>query len=110
MLLQKQAAIGTGGKNFCLTPRETQVTVFIVAGYMNRKIAQKLDVSEQAIKRHVANIFGKLGVSDRLELVLFALHHRLIDRGQTVSPSHRMPQKGKSTMPLPLWPEELASR
>ena len=111
MLLQRQAAGGTGGKDFCRTPRETQVTAFIVAGASDKEIVRKLDVSEQTVKNHVANIFGKLGVSDRLELVLFALHHRLIDRGQA---AHRTPPKGKSrVMPLktlPLWPEELASR
>jgi DNA-binding CsgD family transcriptional regulator len=74
---EKQAAVGAGGKDFCLTPREKQVIVFVVAGYTNKDIAHELGVSEQTIKHHVANIFDKLGVSNRLELSLFALHHRL---------------------------------
>jgi DNA-binding NarL/FixJ family response regulator len=75
----KQSAVGEGGKDFGLTPREKQVIVFVVAGYWKKDIAQKLGVSTQTIKRDVANIFNKLGVSNRLELLFFALHHRLID-------------------------------
>jgi DNA-binding NarL/FixJ family response regulator len=50
----------------------------VIAGYSKKEIAQKLGVSTQAIKHDVANLFDKLGGSNRLELVLFALHHRLI--------------------------------
>jgi DNA-binding NarL/FixJ family response regulator len=76
---EKQAAVGAGGKDFGLTPREKQVIVLVVAGYTNKDIAHKLGVSEQAIKHHVANIFDKLGVLNRLELSLLALYHRVID-------------------------------
>jgi two-component system, NarL family, nitrate/nitrite response regulator NarL len=37
-------------------------------------------ISEQTVKNHLHNIFDKLGVSDRLELALYAIHHRLIDQ------------------------------
>jgi DNA-binding NarL/FixJ family response regulator len=80
---EKQSAVGAGGKDFGLTPREKQVVVLVVAGYTKKDIAQKLDVSTQTIKYHVANIFDKLAVSDRLQLLLFTLHHRLIDDVQT---------------------------
>jgi DNA-binding NarL/FixJ family response regulator len=69
-------------KNFGLTPREMEVVGTITAGLTNREIAQKLSVSEDTVKRHITNIFDKLGVSSRLELVLFAINHRLVPTQQ----------------------------
>jgi two-component system nitrate/nitrite response regulator NarL len=66
--------------DFGLTPREREVVGLIVAGYTNKDLAQKLSISEQTVKHHLTNIFDKLGVSNRLELVLFAIDHQLIDR------------------------------
>ncbi len=95
MTHEKQSAVGAGGKDFGLTPRERQVVVFVVAGYTKKDIAQKLGVSTQTVKQYVANIFDKLAVSNRLQLLLFALHHRLIDDVQTSPQSHRTPQKAR---------------
>lgn len=67
-------------KNFGITPREMEVVTAIVAGYSNREIAHKLTLSEQTIKHHITNIFDKLGVSNRMELTLFAVSHHLIDQ------------------------------
>jgi DNA-binding NarL/FixJ family response regulator len=64
--------------NFGLTPRELEVVAVIVGGYSNRDIAVKLSISEKTVKHHLTNIFEKLGVSNRLELALFALHHSLV--------------------------------
>src|SRR2546425_3526081 len=64
-------------KNFGLTPRELEVVAVIVGGYSNSDIAVKLSISEKTVKHHLTNIFEKLGVSNRLELALFALHHNL---------------------------------
>jgi len=75
----------TGGsedllQRFGLTPRELEIVSTIVAGYTNKDIAQKFSISEQTVKNHLHNIFDKLGVSDRLELALYALHHRIIEQ------------------------------
>lgn len=67
-------------KNFGLTAREMEVVTAIVAGYSNREIAHKLTLSEQTVKHHITNIFDKLGVSNRMELTLFAVSHHLIDQ------------------------------
>ena len=93
MSTEKQVAVGAGGKEFCLSRREKQVIVLVVAGYTDKNIAHELGVGEQTIKHHVASISGKLGVSNRLELVLFALHHRLIDCVQAVPEYHRTPHE-----------------
>jgi DNA-binding NarL/FixJ family response regulator len=60
-----------------LTRRELQVVEAIVGGASNRDISTQLGMSEQTVKNHLSSIFDKLGVSNRLELALYAVHHRL---------------------------------
>ena len=69
----------SGKKRFGLTPRELEVVSAIVAGYTNKDISEKFHISEQTVKHHLTNIFDKLGVSNRLELALFAVNHRLAE-------------------------------
>lgn len=64
-------------RNFGLTPREIEVIATIVAGYSNLDIAEKFSLSEHTVKHHIGHIFDKLGVSNRLELALFAVNHQL---------------------------------
>lgn len=61
-----------------LSSREMEVIVLIVAGYTNKDLARKLGISENTAKHHLTNIFDKLGVSNRLELVLYAVDHELV--------------------------------
>ena len=70
---------------FGLTKRELDVVGAIVAGLSNRDIARKFAISEDTVKHHLTNIFDKTGASTRLELALFAVHHKLV--GPEV-PSH----------------------
>ncbi|MGO9272024.1 MAG: response regulator transcription factor [Terriglobia bacterium] len=58
----------------------------LVEGRTGRRIADDLGISGETVKRHLANIFDKLGVSSRLEVALFAVHHQLIDRPYTGRP------------------------
>jgi DNA-binding NarL/FixJ family response regulator len=67
-----------GKKNFGLTARELDVVEAIVSGFTNKEIAGKYSISEQTVKHHLRNIFDKVGVSNRLELALFAINHQLI--------------------------------
>ncbi len=60
-----------------LTAREIEIVNLITQGCMNRDIAQSLSISEQTVKRHLTNIFNKAGMSNRLELALFAIEHGL---------------------------------
>jgi DNA-binding NarL/FixJ family response regulator len=64
-------------KRFGLTPRELEIIGAILGGYSNHDIAATFSISEKTVKHHLTNIFDKLGVSNRLELALFALHHNL---------------------------------
>ena len=63
-----------------LSEREKEIVQLVAQGFRNREIGEKLFISEQTVKNHLHNIFDKLGVSDRLELALYAIHHRLIDQ------------------------------
>ena len=62
-----------------LTPREREIVELLVQGETNKRIAKRLSVTQDTVKHHITSIFDKTGVSNRLELVLFALHHRLVD-------------------------------
>ena len=63
---------------FGLTSREMEIIATVVAGYSNAEIAKKYGISVQTVKHHVSRIFDRVGVSDRLELALFAINHRLV--------------------------------
>jgi two-component system nitrate/nitrite response regulator NarL len=73
-------------KRFGLTRRELEVVGAVVSGYSNREIAAKFSLSEDTVKHHLSKIFDKVGASNRLELALFSVHHRLLE-GQDVLPS-----------------------
>jgi DNA-binding NarL/FixJ family response regulator len=64
---------------FGLTPRELDIVRMIVGGYTNKEIAESLSIGENTVKSHLTHIFNKLGASSRIELALFAAHHRLLD-------------------------------
>ena len=59
-----------------LTPREEQVVAQVAAGLPNRSIARHLSVAESTVKKSLLRIFDKLGISNRVELVLYALTRR----------------------------------
>ena len=61
-----------------LTPKEMRIVALIVQGCKNRDIAQRLKTTEQVIKNYLRSIYDKTGVSDRLELALFTIHHRVL--------------------------------
>jgi two-component system nitrate/nitrite response regulator NarL len=65
-------------KTFGLTGRELEVVTLITEGSTNKHIAVSFGISEETVKRHLTNIFNKLGVGNRLELALFALNHNLL--------------------------------
>jgi two-component system, NarL family, nitrate/nitrite response regulator NarL len=60
-----------------LSTREREIVQLVAQGYKNKEMAEKMFISEQTVKNHLHNIFDKLGVSDRLELALYAIHKGL---------------------------------
>jgi two-component system nitrate/nitrite response regulator NarL len=65
-------------RRFNLTPRELEIIRAVVDGQGNKEIASRLGVAEPTVKHHLTSIFDKVGVSNRLELALFALHHNVV--------------------------------
>lgn len=61
-----------------LTPKEMKIVALIVQGCKNKEIAMRLGTTEQVIKNYLRSIYDKTGVSDRLELALFTIHHRIL--------------------------------
>ena len=61
-----------------LTQKELKIVALIVQGYKNKDIASELGTTEQVIKNYLRNVYDKIGVSDRLELALFTIHHRIL--------------------------------
>lgn len=78
MKAMSRPAPAAPGEKALLTPREGEIVLLVTQGYRNKEIADKLSISEQTVKNHLQNIYDKLGVSDRLELALYALHHKLV--------------------------------
>jgi DNA-binding NarL/FixJ family response regulator len=62
---------------FGLTPRGLQITALIAEGLTNKDIAAEFKISEETVKHHLKQIFDKTGVSNRLELAIFAMNHGL---------------------------------
>jgi two-component system, NarL family, nitrate/nitrite response regulator NarL len=77
---KKSSEAGQRREKPLLSDREKEIVQLVAQGFRNREIGEKLFISEQTVKNHLHNIFDKLGVSDRLELALYAIHHRLIDQ------------------------------
>ena len=59
-----------------LTRREEEVVHLVADGLKNREIAQQLKVKEHSIRNYIYRIFEKLGVSSRVELILYVFSHR----------------------------------
>jgi DNA-binding NarL/FixJ family response regulator len=66
-----------------LTSKEMKIVALILQGCKNREIGLRLGTTEQVIKNYMRSIFDKTGVSDRLELALFTIHHRTLAEAAT---------------------------
>lgn len=62
-----------------LTARQREVLALVATGGSNREVAQKLRLSEDTVKHHITKILDKTGMSSRVELVVFAIEHKLLE-------------------------------
>lgn len=78
-----------------LTAKELRIVALIVQGYKNKEIATQLGTTEQVIKNYLRNVYDKIGVSDRLELALFTIHHRILaEAAAATAAAHGTPPPG----------------
>jgi len=64
-----------------LTPRELEVVVQVARGLSDSQIAEALVIDEATVKTHVANILAKLGLQDRVQIVVFAYEEGVVEAG-----------------------------
>ena len=75
-LMQAPARAATNGKaTTILSKREEEIARLVAIGLSNREISDKLGLSQHTVKNNLYRVFEKLGISTRLELVLYVLHH-----------------------------------
>jgi len=82
-LVEELSHLGTDPGGFSgrdengLTERELEIVRLVASGYKNKEVGHQLTISERTVKTHLTNIFQKLGVRDRVGLVMYALKHGL---------------------------------
>lgn len=74
-----------------LSPKELSIIGCVTQGMRNKEIAYKIGTTEQVVKNYLRKIYDKLGVSDRLELALYCLHHQLLKQPPVNAVSGRSP-------------------
>jgi DNA-binding NarL/FixJ family response regulator len=75
----ERAQRGEGGLEDPLTPRETEIVKLIAEGHTSRQIAELLNIAENTVDRHRANVLEKLGLRDRVALTLYAVRRGLVE-------------------------------
>ncbi|HVP65432.1 MAG TPA: response regulator transcription factor [candidate division Zixibacteria bacterium] len=84
-----------------LTPKELKIVALIVQGFKNKEIAVQLGTTEQVVKNYLRNVYDKIGVSDRLELALFTIHHRILAEAAAATAAAMQPREnGDATKPV----------
>lgn len=68
-----------------LSPKELAIIGCITRGMRNKEIAYQIGTTEQVIKNYLRKIYDKLGVSDRLELALYCMHHETLKKGNPMN-------------------------
>ena len=75
--LSRSMGTAPSSRSYGLTAREIEVIALVTEGCSNKEVAFRLNITEDTVKRHLTNIFDKVGMSTRLELALFALKNNL---------------------------------
>jgi DNA-binding CsgD family transcriptional regulator len=74
------------GRESPLTDREVEVLGLVATGKTNRAVGEALGISEKTVARHVSNIFGKLGLSNRAEAAAYGLQRARLTNGEGAKP------------------------
>jgi DNA-binding NarL/FixJ family response regulator len=66
------------GEKSPTSDREKEIVQLVVQGYGDQEISERLSLEDQTVNDYMHGIFDRYGVSDRLELTLYAIQHHLI--------------------------------
>ena len=75
-MLRREAGLADAVR--VLTPREVEIVKMVAVGLRNKQIAEKLTITEGTVKIHLHSIYQKLGISDRVELSIYAREKSLV--------------------------------
>jgi len=79
LALQAQVVAGLReDADHALTAREREIVRLVALGLRNAEVGKRLHISEQTVKTHLNNVFRKLGIQDRIELVLYSVRSGMI--------------------------------
>jgi len=98
---QQAAALMSPRPKTRLSDKELLIISCVTQGMRNKEIAHEIGTTEQVVKNYLRKVYDKLGVSDRLELALYCIHHRLLQgagKGQIPTP--------EGSTSTPEWSEE----
>jgi DNA-binding NarL/FixJ family response regulator len=76
-----------------LTPKEGLIVSCVTQGMKNKEIALRVGTTEQVVKNYLRRVYDKLGVADRLELALYCLNHRVVEKDKE-TPKTAVPSNG----------------
>src|SRR5512141_821571 len=91
-----------------LSEKELQIISGVTQGMKNKDIAQEIGTTEQVVKNYLRKVYDKLGVSDRLELALYCMHHRLLEKIRFESPDTEHARASVGS-PVPVTPDTKSS-
>ena len=74
----KSVAVRAGGRDFTLSPDERRIILFIMGGHTYTDMARRFSLAASTISRRTSRLLGKLGLANKLELVLFAMHSGIV--------------------------------
>jgi DNA-binding NarL/FixJ family response regulator len=80
-----------------LTDKEMLIVSCVAQGMKNKDIAAEIGTTEQVVKNYLRRVYDKLGVSDRLELALYCVHHRLLEGAEI--PAKKPPEQESAHTP-----------
>ncbi|HVJ04347.1 MAG TPA: response regulator transcription factor [Candidatus Saccharimonadales bacterium] len=83
-----------------LNSKELQIISGVTQGLRNKDIAQQVGTTEQVVKNYLRKVYDKLGVSDRLELALYCMHHKLLESYSKPGASTKDMPAGKAAVAL----------
>jgi len=89
-----------------LTPKESLIVSCVTQGMKNKEIALRVGTTEQVVKNYLRKVYDKLGVADRLELALYCLNHRVVEKDKEAAKTAAVPTNGQ-VLAAPQTPEAL---